>query len=442
MRASVSERATTTTRREGKERVETTELEEEEEEDDPSTHTTFDGGPEAGLGVDGGAGAHADVGDREAAEALLGREGVVADGEVEVEVAEEGGEHDGGFEDGELVAEAAAAAGAEGHEGVVRGLFVRVERRVRDEGGVVALPAGGGDAGDGVLLALEARGVEGLGVVPEEGGFVEGPRGEEDVGASRERDGRVGEGGSREFVGVEGSSNEQRRLRVEPQAFREGEAGLLGSSDVLVGEAVAVVVLVEDGVDFVADRRQMVPGAAGGVEELVDDPGQQRGRGFVAGHQHGHQVVAELRVRRLFAAHRHEEVQQRDDLRFFVVVLLLRVEDQLVELSVQEVEVVVELSLVRNHVARTGNEPEREKRGGSAFGLGEAPVHCADERAFGGGGAEVVVEDGSSDDVERRRAESFLDVHDVLGRRRAVLLPGGPLREGRRDVVGRVGSSA
>ena len=109
-------------------------------------------------------------------------------------------------------------------------------------------------------------------------------------------------------VVVERAPDEQRRLGVEPQALGQARARALERDDVVVAERLA---RADDAVDLVAHRGEVSARAPGRVEELVERPREQRGGRLVARDEHRHEVVAQLLVVRLLAAHVDEEAQQR-----------------------------------------------------------------------------------------------------------------------------------
>mmetsp|Transcript_11015 Transcript_11015/g.32868 ORF Transcript_11015/g.32868 Transcript_11015/m.32868 type:complete len:350 (-) Transcript_11015:1069-2118(-) len=255
--------------------------------------------PEAVARVDGGARVGADLVRR-----------VRGPRELEVEVAHEAGERHGGLHHGELVAHALARAAAEGQEGEVGRGLRRVERAPRPLGRVVAGPVGLGGVPVGFAPAM---GVEGVRVGPVAGRPVDGVERDEHVRRARHRHAhargpqalrqvpRVRQGGLGQAVLVHGAADEQRRLRVHAERLGHREASELERLDLLPRGRRAA--RGQRRVQLGAQLRQQVRI----LRELEDAPRERRGRRLVAGDEHGHEVVPQLRRGGLLAPLVHEK---------------------------------------------------------------------------------------------------------------------------------------
>lgn len=172
-------------------------------------------------GVNGGTHGHPDVG------------GVL--GELKVVPAKNHGHGDGGFEHGELVADALASAGAKGNKCVVRGNLVGVE--AVDELGVVTGPVLDARVGEG---ALETERVKDVGVLPALGRAMEVPDADENVHPLDEGHldvaGTLGQGDI-----LEATTNENRRLWVEAKRLGDAETHRLELLNVVVRRRSIVV---------------------------------------------------------------------------------------------------------------------------------------------------------------------------------------------------------
>mmetsp|Transcript_15603 Transcript_15603/g.33816 ORF Transcript_15603/g.33816 Transcript_15603/m.33816 type:complete len:481 (-) Transcript_15603:455-1897(-) len=349
-------------------------------------------------GVDGGARLHADV-------LLRARQ-------LEAVLVQEVRQHHCGLHDRKLVPHALADAAAEGQVGEVRGNLVGVEPL--NQARVEAPPP----LHLRVLeLGLPAHGVEGVGLVPERLGAVQVPHRNEDVRALEQLDLLVG-GGLRQLHLLHGAPDQQGGLGVQPQRLRDGVPHQLQARQLLVLRPRAVAHhLVHLGLHLRHDL------GVGGEEERR--PREHGGGGLVPGHQHGHQVVAQLLVGRLLPAQVHQEPQQRRVLHLFVVHVLEVLEvrggaalvclaDELSQHVVDQLQVRLEPSLPRHHQAGAGDVPVGEVEGGAVLRLAQHVVHGLDHGGLLLHAAKVVVEHRLADDVQRHAAELRLHVQHLL----------------------------
>mmetsp|Transcript_18145 Transcript_18145/g.68779 ORF Transcript_18145/g.68779 Transcript_18145/m.68779 type:complete len:263 (+) Transcript_18145:954-1742(+) len=210
----------------------------------------------------------------------------------------EHGERDGGLQQCKLVPHAFARPRAEGAVGKVRRVLRGVQLTV-PELRVVALPPRRLRAR---VRPQPSRRVEVVRLRPEPLVPVDIVQGDEDVGAARNVCFDAGAAGGKDVV-LESAADEQRRLRVHPQALRDAQARQREAPDVVhVREPVAEV-----RVDLLPHAREerLV------LRQLEDGPRERRGGGLVPGDEHGHEIVAQLLGVGVFPARVHQEAEQR-----------------------------------------------------------------------------------------------------------------------------------
>mmetsp|Transcript_267 Transcript_267/g.629 ORF Transcript_267/g.629 Transcript_267/m.629 type:complete len:501 (-) Transcript_267:579-2081(-) len=213
-------------------------------------------------------------------------------------------------------------------------------------------------------------------------------------------------------------ANQQGRLGVQPQRLGHDQPQILHVLDILVGGHAVAQHPVDLGLDLGHLLRML--------RQLEQRPGQHRGRGLVPRDQHGHEIVPQLLVVDVGAAHVHQKPQQRRILDVGVIALFelldilhlartLRAIDEVGQHRVQYVEVGVELPQTRHDLVSERQVPVRGGGHATVLGLDERGVHGLDHGGLVRDRSEFVIEHGESDDVEGDGAELFLHLDLATG---------------------------
>mmetsp|Transcript_20111 Transcript_20111/g.60708 ORF Transcript_20111/g.60708 Transcript_20111/m.60708 type:complete len:395 (+) Transcript_20111:1148-2332(+) len=338
-----------------------------------------DPAPKAVGGVDGGASGHAH---------FLG-----APLEAERESLQQHGHGHDSLHHGELVAHALAHAAAEGDECEVGGHFIWIQR--------IALSCWSvpGPCPAEIRVAellLETGRAELIWLAPQIWRPVQIPHANEQVAPLSDGVAAIGALEARgKGVVCQGAADENGWLRVQAQRLRQARPQQWHLPDGLqIGGPAG-----EGGVHFGGD----LGGDVGVLHEEKQRPRQHGGGGLVAGDEHGHQVVAQLAVVHVGAAHVDQEPQQARVSHLGVVPLLESFQvlglaalacqpDQLIQAVIDHHQVSPELALTWHHVPGKREVPVGDVKRGSVLGLLEQTIHGLDDRGLGGDAAEVVVE--------------------------------------------------
>ena len=217
------------------------------------------------------------------------------------------------------------------------------------------------------------------------------------------------------------------------QSFANGNEVTLAANDAYSGPIKPTLKTITLK-PFTSDTAEFNVLAAGGVDlrdsaaarapvlrQAQQGPGEHGGSGFVAGNQHGHEVVAQLAVAQVGAPGVHQKPQQRRVADFAIVASCQGIGvgqgaggagpvDEVVQAGIDDGQVSPEGALAGDEHVGQGQVPVRNVKGRSVFRLFEHAVNRPNDRGFGGDGPKVVVEDAQADYVQAERQELLLHV--------------------------------
>mmetsp|Transcript_31881 Transcript_31881/g.76113 ORF Transcript_31881/g.76113 Transcript_31881/m.76113 type:complete len:241 (+) Transcript_31881:732-1454(+) len=198
--------------------------------------------------------------------------------------------------------------------------------------------------------------IEHVRLIPEHRRSMQVPDGDEEVRTLQNLDvlvlePAVEEGCLREHIWLERAADKDGRFRVEAQRLRDDKAHLLEAAHVVVGRGAAL----EHAVDLLLHLRLRLRV----LRQQPRGPREHRACGLVSGDEERDEVIAQLLLRRVAAAHVHQEPEQGgvfdvgvvlcyERVQVCLLLLVDHVEDELVEHAVQQLHVLLELPLSRN----------------------------------------------------------------------------------------------